>query len=440
MSEEKLPAAFLSRMRGQLGSEEAYFAFLRSYDKPALHGLRVNTLKISKEKFEKLSPFSLRPVPWEENGFYVAEEKIGRHPYHFAGLYYSQEPSAMSVVPLLKIKRGERVLDMCAAPGGKSTQLAQALAGTGILVANEINGKRARILSQNIERLGVKNAVVTNCAPSFLAERFPAYFDKILVDAPCSGEGMFKKNEREAIENWSEENVAICAARQSDILDAAATALCAGGRLVYSTCTFSSAEDEIQTEQFLFRHPEFCLLQQKKLYPHETEGEGHYYAVFEKTDGEKRSEILRQSSNVSKKERELFSALCKEVLKTEPQGVLYRGGDALYILPNDIFCIEKLPILRAGVRAGEYVKNGKSLHDRMEPSHALAMSMRLEETVRSTSLTTEEAEKYLRGETFERDGENGWTLVCVDGYPIGWGKAADGRLKNHYPKGLRLIK
>ncbi|MBQ9081225.1 MAG: RsmB/NOP family class I SAM-dependent RNA methyltransferase, partial [Clostridia bacterium] len=279
MSGELLPKAFILRMQKQLANEEAYQAFLQSYNRVTLRGIRVNTLKIERAQFEKISPFSLTPVPWEENGFYVAEEKTGRHVYHFAGLYYSQEPSAMSVVPLLAVNPGERVLDLCAAPGGKSTQIAQALQGEGLLVCNEINGNRAKILSQNVERLGVKNAVVTNASPETLAKRFVSYFDKILVDAPCSGEGMFKKNEREAIENWSEENVSLCAARQKEILRSAAAMLRVGGRLVYSTCTFAEAEDEGQIADFLQEHSEFKLIQQKKLYPHEVLGEGHFYAV-----------------------------------------------------------------------------------------------------------------------------------------------------------------
>jgi NOL1/NOP2/sun family putative RNA methylase len=397
--------------------------------------LRVNTLKITKDEFEKISPFSLRPVPWEENGFYVTEEKIGRHPYHFAGLYYSQEPSAMSVAPLLDVRAGERVLDLCAAPGGKSTQIAQALGGKGLLVANEINGNRASVLSQNVERLGVKNGVVLNASPAALAARFEGYFDKILVDAPCSGEGMFKKNEKEAVENWSEENVALCAARQAEILRSAAAMLCAGGRLVYSTCTFAPEEDEGQIASFLATMPEFELVEEKKLYPHEVEGEGHFYAVLQKVSGIRRASAAPIKSNLSKKEGALFSAFCKENLAAElPSGVLYKAGDMLYLLPEGMFGLEKLPVLRAGIRLGEFLK------DRFEPAHSWAMCLKVEEVNRVVRLGVSESEKYLRGETVEADVINGWCLVCVDNYPLGWGKATGGVVKNHYPKGLRLVK
>jgi 16S rRNA C967 or C1407 C5-methylase (RsmB/RsmF family)/NOL1/NOP2/fmu family ribosome biogenesis protein len=431
----ELPAAFLARMREQLHTEAAYDAFLRTYEREAFRGLRVNTLKITKDEFEKISPFSLRPVPWEENGFYVTEEKIGRHPYHFAGLYYSQEPSAMSVAPLLDVRAGERVLDLCAAPGGKSTQLAQALGGKGLLVSNEINGGRASVLSQNIERLGVKNGVVLNAAPSFLSARFEGYFDKILVDAPCSGEGMFKKNEKEAVENWSEENVALCAVRQTEILRSAAAMLAAGGRLVYSTCTFSPEEDEGQIASFLGTMPEFELVKEEKLYPHEVEGEGHFYAVLQKTGGVARTAVSAPKSNITKKEGELFSAFRKENLAGDlPRGILYKAGNILYLLPEEIFTLEKLPVLRAGIRLGEFLK------ERFEPAHSLAMCLKAEEVNRVVRLSLSESEKYLRGETVEADVANGWCLVCVDNYPLGWGKATGGTVKNHYPKGLRLVK
>ncbi len=438
-----LPPAFLERMKGQLGSEEAYHAFIKTYFLPTRRGLRVNTLKITKAEFEEISPFLLTPVPWAKNGFYVTDEKIGRHPYHFAGLYYSQEPSAMSVAELLEVKSGERVLDLCAAPGGKSTQIAQELGGKGILVCNEIIGNRAKILSQNIERLGVKNAVVVNATPAALAQKFPRYFDKILVDAPCSGEGMFKKNEKEAVESWSEENVTFCATRQREILSYAQQMLKAGGRLVYSTCTFAPQEDEEQVATFLQDYPAFALLQEKKLYPHEVEGEGHYYAVLEKRadvdDQENgRTELPLQSSNLSKKDREALEKFGRETLGRNLDGVLYRAGDTLYLLPDGAFTVEKLPLLRAGVRVGEYIKERTG--ERFEPNHALAMALKVDEVKRVVRLDEGAAERYLRGETVAADVENGWCLVTVHGYSLGWGKASNGTVKNHYPKGLRLVK
>lgn len=433
-----LPEKFIERMRRQLKGEEEFSAFLSSYDRPPHKGLRVNTLKISPSDFSAISPFGLTSVPWEKNGFYVAEEKIGRHPYHFAGLYYSQEPSAMSVVPLLDAQPGDRVLDLCAAPGGKSTQIAQALAGKGLLVCNEIDSSRAAILSQNIERLGVKNAVVVSASPQFLSGKFPLFFDKILVDAPCSGEGMFKKNAKEAFENWSEENVAACAARQKEILCSAAEMLGGGGRLVYSTCTFAPEEDEEQVARFLAEHDDFSLVTQNKLYPHERAGEGHFYAVLQKAGTEARG-AKPIASNLSKKEREFFDSFCAETLTAESfsaiaAGVLYRAGTTLYRLPDESFPLEKLPVLRAGIRLGEFMKN------RFEPGHALAMALQRKDVFRTVDLSKTESEKYLRGETLQAETENGWCLVTVDSFPLGWGKTTNGVVKNHLPKGLRLLR
>ena len=254
------PAAYLKRMEERLPDFAAYAACLSL---PPYKGIRVNTLKISAEEFAGISPFSLSPVPWEASGYYIAEEKPGRSAYHDAGLFYVQEPSAMCAAPLLDVRPGERVLDLCAAPGGKGTQLALAMRGQGILVLNEKIPARAKILLQNVERMGITNAVVTCADPETIAERFEGYFDKVLVDAPCSGEGMLRKEE-EAAANWSPENVAMCAARQKKLLDSAARTVRAGGQLVYSTCTFAEEEDEENAAGFLARHPEFILIEQKK--------------------------------------------------------------------------------------------------------------------------------------------------------------------------------
>ena len=267
---------------------DGYEKFLLSYERKAERALRVNTLKIQPEDFKSISPFELEQVPWEKNGFYVTGENLGKTIYHAAGLYYLQEPSAMCAAPKLEVKQGERVLDLCSAPGGKGTQLAQYLNGSGILFLNEINFSRAKILSSNVERLGVKNAVVICAAPSKLAEIFEGYFNKILVDAPCSGEGMFKK-ESAAIPEWSVENVNACARRQTEILESAYKMLSKGGRMVYSTCTFAPEEDEHQIENFIKKHSGCKLSEMKKLYPHEIRGEGHFYAVIELTDGDCRN-------------------------------------------------------------------------------------------------------------------------------------------------------
>lgn len=436
MNAAQLPAAFVSRMQKDLPQDEQE-AFFDAYDKPACRGIRVNSLKIGTEEFKRISPFALRPVPWEANGFYVAEEKPGRHPHHFAGLYYCQEPSAMSVVPQVGVRPGERVLDLCAAPGGKSTQLAQAMEGEGILFCNEPVPARAHILTQNIERMGVRNSVAICSRTADLAWRFPKFFDRVLVDAPCSGEGMFRKNPEEALKNWSEENVRFCAKRQREILADAASMLAEGGTLVYSTCTFSREEDEGQTELFLREHPDFVLERQQKLYPHRAEGEGHYCAVLKKETYEDRNPVRcpQQREQVTPKERASFLRFCEMHLKKVPQGRLFAAGGILYLLPVGMPHVDwaGTVLLRAGVRAGEFAKN------RFEPSHALAMCLRADDAARTVCCTVSEAEKFMRGETLLADVSDGWCLVCVDSYPLGWGKATGGIIKNHYPKGLRLV-
>ena len=251
----ELPAAFLDKMKRLLKDE--YEAFVRSYEEPRKTGLRVNTLKVSVPEFLRISPFVLQPVPWTNEGFFYREEdRPGKHPYHAAGLYYIQEPSAMAVGEIAAPEPGEKVLDLCAAPGGKTAHMAARMKQQGLVVANEIHPNRARILSQNVERMGIRNAVVTNESPERLAQRFPGFFDRVLVDAPCSGEGMFRKDPESRAE-WSEGRVRMCAVRQLDILRHAAGMLRPGGRLVYSTCTFSPEENEGVISQFLLCDPRF---------------------------------------------------------------------------------------------------------------------------------------------------------------------------------------
>ncbi|MBQ4268801.1 MAG: RsmF rRNA methyltransferase first C-terminal domain-containing protein [Clostridia bacterium] len=431
-----LPEAFVNRMKNELPSKDwkAFFAVYQSAE--FYKGVRANVLKCDKTTFENIAPFAISPIPWEENGYYVDEEKVGGHPYHFAGVYYSQEPSAMCAAPLLGVKKGEKVLDLCSAPGGKGTQLAAAMQGEGVLVLNEPIFSRAKILSQNAERLGVKNAIVTCAYPKDLAAAFPAYFDKILVDAPCSGEGMFRKNAKEAIAEWSEENVALCAARQKEILSFAAKMLKKGGRVVYSTCTFSRAEDEGLIAEFLRDNPQFRLLKQEKLYPHKVKGEGHFAALLEKTDGEDET-VRAKKPKVDKSSEKAFRDFEKSLLNGVRFENITEENGVLYALPEDAPDWKNLQVLRAGVRLGE-VKNG-----RFEPDHSLAMALKITEVKESVdfTLTDERTEKFLRGETVELDEtvKNGWKLVCVDGFSVGFGKNVNGTLKNHIPKGLRKV-
>lgn len=465
-----LPKAFTDRMKEMLGEE--YGEFLQSYGEnrtlscPAgqftgkNHALRLNPLKGDSGRFLELTPFSLTPVPWEENGYYYEEtDKPGRHPYHEAGVYYIQEASAMAPAAYLGAGPGEKILDLCAAPGGKSTQIAAAMKGQGILICNEIHPTRAKILSENIERMGIANAIVVNHSPDVLTEHFPGYFDRILVDAPCSGEGMFRKNE-EACMEWSPENVHMCAERQDEILDHAAGMLRGGGRLVYSTCTFAPEENEGSISRFLKNHPEFTLLPVEKLpgmssgnpdwitdpadgientirlWPHKLKGEGHFVAVLKKEGAEGTGEGTGRygiQPGISEKECKEYLAFKKEYLKKDLKGSLLRFGEQLYLLPENAPSLNKLKVLRPGLHLGTIKKN------RFEPAHALALFLRPEEVYKKADLTMEEgmAEKYLSGQTFETQKPPGWYLITVDGYSMGWGKAANGMMKNHYPKGLR---
>lgn len=423
----ELPFNFLMRMRSGLGAD--YAAFVSSYDRAPYRGVRVNSLKISAGQFKKISPFALKQVEWEENGFYVDEDKAGKTVLHAAGLYYVQEPSAMSAAPLLEVKAGERVLDMCSAPGGKGTQLAQKMGGSGVIVLNEINFSRAKILSQNVERLGVTNAAVISASPEALETPFCGYFDKVLVDAPCSGEGMFLK-EPNAVREWSEQNVEACARRQAQILNSAAKVLKSGGLLVYSTCTFAPQEDELQVEEFLKNNGQFKLLQMKKLLPHECKGEGHFVALMQKCGGEECDvppfKCEFKDGKLLAAYREFESRYLKKTFDN-----LHLAGDTLYSIPE---ACPSLPfkVLRAGVRLGEFIGG------RFEPSHSLAMCLKAEEA-QSVEVDHDTALDYLGGKTFDCPAQiSGWALVTYKGFPLGWCKCVNGIAKNHLPKGLRI--
>ncbi len=430
-----LPQAFLERMKKQLPLDE-WEAFLRVYDGAPLKGLRVNPLKCERGWFLSRRFFAMDKVDWEPNGFVLYEEKTGGHPYHFAGAYYLQEPSAMCAAPLLEVQKGERVLDLCSAPGGKGTRLAADLQGEGLIVLNEPIQSRAKVLLENVERLGIVNAVVTCAYPQELSKKLPAYFDKIMIDAPCSGEGMFRKNEQEAIGEWSEENVLACAARQAEILDEGTKMLKKGGRLVYSTCTFSKEEDEGQVRDYLARHPEMRLISMHKLYPHKVTGEGHFAALFEKVDGDEGREPKLFSAKISPATKKQAESFLKELFTTPVGGVLHEVGEKVYALPEKTFDFSAMNVLRVGVKVGEVVKG------RFVPAHALAACSRAENcrNVADLPLRDGRVEKYLRGETFESEGEDGWCLVCVDGISLGWGKRVGNVVKNHFPKGLRKVK
>ena len=430
----QLPEKFIENMKKQLPETE-WEAFFAVYGKNPVKGVRLNPLKGDRCALKPLLPFLNEEIPWEKNGFYTEREKLGASPFHAAGVFYSQEPSAMSAAPLLEVQPGERVLDLCSAPGGKGTQLACAMQGEGLIVLNEPVPSRTKILSQNVERMGVSNAVVCCEMPERLAERFPAYFDKILVDAPCSGEGMFRKNADEALREWSEENVALCAERQKNILESATKMLKPGGRLVYSTCTFSTAEDEGQVCDYLKNHPQMRLLKQEKLYPHKVRGEGHFVALFEKTGEAESAQIRPLKPFVSRENERVYREFEKTFFREKFAYRLHEANGVLYELPEAVFDWKGLQVSRVGVRLGE-VKNG-----RFEPNHSLAMALQKEAVLNALDLreSDERVEKYLRGETIDAELKNGWCLVCVERFPLGLGKAVNGTVKNHLPKGLRLF-
>ena len=457
-----LPIEFEKKMKAFLGNE--WDDFLYSYDNNRFQALRFNTLKVQspEERMRILKVLGIssdKRVSWANEAYYFDENvRPGKHPYHEMGLYYIQEPSAMSAAALLAPKPGMRVLDLCAAPGGKSTQLATYLGDSGLLVSNEINTQRSRILSQNIERMGIKNAIVTNEDSFVLASHFPGFFNAIQVDAPCSGEGMFRKLP-EAIEQWSMENVAICAARQKEILDNAAVMLKPGGVIVYSTCTFSKEENEDVIEYFLERHPDFTLEEMERFWPHKVDGEGHFVAKLVRrgsvdTDLKAYRET-KKSKNSKNRKNETKPALTKENMKllsefldeTISEDVaawiknsrLVMFGEQLYRLPDMEVDIKWLKVQRAGLHIGEFKKQ------RFEPSHSLALALKLNDAKNVVKLTCDNPQTigFFNGQSVMLSDEQtaeckkGWALVCVDGYPAGWGKVNGAQVKNHYPKGLR---
>ena len=478
MSEKvQLPASFEERMQRLLGAE--YEAFRQSYEQDRYYGLRYNPLKTTEETFLERMPFALEKISWVKEGFYYdADEQPGRHVLHEAGAYYIQEPSAMAVVEILDPKPGEMILDLCAAPGGKSTQIAGRMQGQGLLVSNEIIPGRAKILSQNIERMGIRNCVVCNETPDRLGMFFPAFFDRIVVDAPCSGEGMFRKDDT-AISEWSPAHVQMCAERQLTILEAAAGMLKPGGMLVYSTCTFAPDENEGVISRFIKEHmdfaiekvscdPVFCegrpewteepaagLEYTMRLFPHKLKGEGHYIAalrkagtLFEDMSGmlymQQKYGVQNASGKKSRGKQTSVFGMKEDMngfLHTElglredwldsQGGTLQLFGEQLYLVPERMIPLKGLKVERPGLHLASVKKN------RMEPAHALALALSPRETERSKALTLEEAERYLHGESLACGEEKGWILLSYLDYPIGFGKASGGQMKNHYPKGLR---
>lgn len=493
MSNLNLPEQFKTRMKEYL--EVSYEAFIASYETSEVKGIRLSSffrgdgpfamgsLPLSVESVEgqNESGANWQKVVWCDNGYFLNaddfnEIRPGKHPLHEAGAYYIQEPSAMAPVAYMDIRPGDRVLDLCASPGGKSTQIAALLRGEGILVSNEIMPDRAKILSENIERMGVRNALVISEDPRNISDRFYGFFDKILVDAPCSGEGMFRRSDV-AINEWSLDNVANCAKRQEWILDEAAKMLRENGTLCYSTCTFSKEENELQIVNFLERHEEFSLGEMTKfegmrsgfaageyesvgvrIFPHEANCEGHYLCKLVKKrrmsgqeNGCHEDEAVNKvmplggfEPELSKKDAADLKEMYKffdETFSEESDFKEYikerkitRFKDRVYLLPKECPKLDGLKVLRPGLHLGTILKN------RFEPGHALAKCLSCYDVKRAYILEPDgdEAKKYIAGETFNFDGDlPGWYVVFAGIYPLGWGKLTNSIMKNHYPKGLR---
>lgn len=463
-----LPERFLLQMKKQLDEEE-YQAFLQSYDAPSLAGLRINTSKISPEEWRQRAPFATTPVPWIHNGFSYDPQKSkpSKDVYYHCGLFYLQEPSAMTPASRLPVQPGDRVLDLCAAPGGKATELGARLLGRGCLVANDISASRANGLLKNLELNGIPNGVVTVEEPKKLASRFPLYFDKILVDAPCSGEGMFRRDPS-MVNSWEEKDDSYYVPIQRTILTHAVSMLRPGGKLLYSTCTFSQKEDEENILWLLQEYPQLHLIEMEgyqgfskgllpgteqcvRIWPHCMEGEGHFLALLEKRADDEHLDIdfclenkdfkhsaSRPSKSLfkSKDFREFWKFL-KDCSYPVPETDLRLIKDGIYLLPEGFQQPAGIRVLRSGLLLGTMKK------ERFTPSQAFAMALNIHQYRNTISFTREDPriQRYLKGETiFLDDGitASGWQLVCVDGYPLGWAKGNKDSLKNKYAPGWRI--
>lgn len=454
------PVSFTDKMKSILGDE--FEDFLKGYDRTRHYGLRVNRTKISAEQFERISMYDLKPVPWIDNAFeYEDSVSPAKHPYYFAGMYYLQEPSAMTPANLLPIEPGDRVLDLCAAPGGKATELGAKLNHTGLLVANDISNSRAKALLKNIELFGIPNVLVTSEPSEKLAEKFPAFFDKILIDAPCSGEGMFRKNPG-MMKDWETYGPKHYSDLQRSIVPNALRMLKPGGMLLYSTCTFSPEENEgsvkfmmdldpdleivdiaSRYEGFAPGRPELIedgfedLKKCVRIWPHKMNGEGHFIALLRKKDNEEYKE-----KKVKPRKDKALPALLEEFMKDCTYPIngndIEIQEDRVYLMPEGIKGIKGLRFLRSGLLLGTLTK------DRFEPSQAFAMVLKKEQYKATIDLASIDHRviRYLKGETIEVDDlplkrQKGWQLVCVDGYPLGWGKLVNGSLRNKYLPGWR---
>jgi NOL1/NOP2/sun family putative RNA methylase len=460
-----LPNKYLEKMKIRLGDE--FDSFNATYHEPPSVGIRVNTLKLTPDQFSLISPYPLTQIPWTNDGFSLpVDTRPGKHPYHAAGLYYIQDPSAMAVTELLDPKPGEKILDLAAAPGGKATHIAAKMENRGLLIANDIHQRRVLELARNLERWGARNVIILNETPQKLADHLGAFFDRVLVDAPCSGEGMFRKD-RSACKEWTPKFVESCAYRQDGIMHTAAELVRPGGRLVYATCTFSPEENEGTILRFLNSHPDYSLIKPDycegftsghpdwckdiddspikanlahtiRLWPHLSPGEGHFIAVMERSEDVRGSSPSRgyQPPPIPGEQVSYFQAFRDSTLhwKASLQRLALMGS-YLYQLPVDIPDLRGLRVIHWGWWLGSMKVK------RFEPSHVLAMALTTSDFKQVLSLTAEDDRtmRYLHGDIVPSQGSDGWVLVSVDGYPLGWGKRVRNRIKSHSPKWLRWM-
>ena len=441
---ERLSEKYLNKMKELLGDE--YDDYLNSFNEKRIHSLRVNNAKISNEEFERICPFKIKRIPWIENGYYFDEsDRPSKHPYYYAGLYYLQEPSAMTPANVLPIEKGDIVLDACAAPGGKSLELASKLGDSGLLVSNDISVSRAYSLLKNLELGGHKNIYVMAEDISKLSKKFVKSFDKILIDAPCSGEGMLRKDPS-IIKEWEDKGNEYYANLQKDIVKSAVSMLKDGGMMVYSTCTFDKSEDEDIVSYILSLDDDLKLERINeyegftrgidmdeaiRLYPHKLQGEGHFVALVKKDTPKTVTVKKKHVSKIDSKEAEEFIKLIK---RDFDDGYFEIINNNLYFIPEYDFEKKGLRILRSGLLMGEIKKHS------FEPSMALALNLKMNEFKNVINLSVDDKRviSYLKGETISvPETKDGWVLVCVDGYSLGFGKMQNGIMKNKYAKEWR---
>ncbi len=458
MKQAQIPMAFIERMHALMGTESE--ALVRALEDAPVVGLRVNSLMISAEQLRHLVPFALEPMAIPDGFRLMDEAGAGKHPFHAAGLYYLQDPAAMAAAWLLAPQPGERVLDLAAAPGGKTTHLAALMQNQGLLVANEIDRQRAWDLVENLERLGVQNTIVTNEHPQRLADKFTDFFDRVLLDAPCSGEGMFGKSGAARMQ-WSKSFVQSCSVRQKQIIRSAAKMVRPGGRLAYVTCAFSPEENEGVVADFLAEHSDFSIVdlprlegfapgvsawvsaeanglgleKAVRLWPHRWPGGGHFVTILERAGESEGVDLFEMRTQRFYADTEqAIVVFASDTWKRMPDfGELTLMGDNLIALPEEHPDLRDLKVLRFGLKLGEISKG------RFEPAHSLVMAVPGDLARRNVNLAPDspELKAYMRGESFTWEGEAGWVVVTVEGYPLGWGKRVSDVVKNHYPRNLR---